>query len=137
MIGIEEKPAQPKSSFVVPGLYFYDNAVLDIARGLRPSKRGEIEITDVNLAYLRAGTLSVHLFGRGTVWMDIGTYEALLQAATLVGAIEERQGLVIGSVEEVAFRMGYITGEQVERLARDLGTTSYGKYLGHLLPKPR
>jgi glucose-1-phosphate thymidylyltransferase len=136
VVGIEEKPAVPKSAFGVPGLYFYDNDVVEIARGLCPSTRGELEITDVNLAYLRAARLSVHLLGRGMVWMDIGTYDALLQASTLIRTIEERQGMVIGSVEEVAYRMGYIDSGQLERLARPLGTTPYGDYLRRLAERP-
>jgi glucose-1-phosphate thymidylyltransferase len=136
VVGIEEKPAVPKSAFGVPGLYFYDNDVVDIARALPPSARGEIEITDVNLAYLRAARLSVHVLGRGMVWMDIGTYDALLQASTLIRAIEERQGMVIGSIEEVAYRMGYIDSGQLERLAHPLGATPYGEYLRRLAERP-
>ncbi len=136
VVGIEEKPAQPRSSYVVPGLYFYDHDVLEIARGLGPSPRGELEITDVNRAYLRAGRLDVTLLGRGTVWMDVGSYEALMQASVLVEAIEQREGQAIGSVEEVAFRMGYITAEQLARIAAGLSATPYGRYLRQLHPPP-
>ena len=128
-LSIEEKPAAPKSHYAVTGLYFYDNRVLDIARGLKPSKRGELEITDVNKAYLRAGTLDVRLLGRGTAWLDTGTPDALLQAATFVAAVEQRQGLKIGAIEEVAYRMGFIDAAQVEKLAKPLRGNAYADYL--------
>jgi len=128
-VGIEEKPREPKSHFAVTGLYFYDNRVLDIAAGLSPSARGELEITDVNLVYLSEGNLRVTFLSRGIAWLDTGTPEALLQAANFVAAVEQRQGLKIGAVEEVAYRMGYIDAEQVERLADSLKGTDYAKYL--------
>jgi glucose-1-phosphate thymidylyltransferase len=126
---IEEKPRAPKSHYAVTGLYFYDNTVLEIARGLKPSARGELEITDVNNVYLRAGNLQVVTLGRGIAWLDTGTPEALLQASTYVAAVEQRQGLKIGAVEEVAYRMGFIDAAAVERLAAPLRGNPYGDYL--------
>ena len=126
---IEEKPRAPKSHYAVTGLYFYDNTVLEIARGLKPSARGELEITDVNNCYLRAGNLQVVTLGRGIAWLDTGTPEALLQASTYVAAVEQRQGLKIGAVEEVAYRMGFIDAAAVERLAAPLRGNPYGDYL--------
>ena len=131
-ISIEEKPAVPKSSFAVTGLYFYDNDVLDIAANLEPSPRGEYEITDVNRTYLQREALHVERLGRGIAWLDTGTYEALLHASNFVQSIEERQGLMIACVEEIAYRMGYIDTEQLMRLAHQLKGTSYGEYLVHL-----
>jgi glucose-1-phosphate thymidylyltransferase len=128
-LDIEEKPANPKSNHAVTGLYFYDNEVLDIAAGLRPSARGELEITDVNRAYLERGTLRVEQFGRGVAWLDTGTHESLLQAAMFIEAIETRQGLKVCCPEEIAFRSGYIDGAQLERLALPLAKTNYGTYL--------
>ncbi len=128
-IGLEEKPAHPKSHYAVTGLYFYDNQVLDIARGLRPSARGELEITDVNIAYLQQGQLQVELMGRGTAWLDTGTHESLQQAATFIEIIEQRQGLKIACPEEIAYRMGYIDAEQVQRLAAPMQNNGYGQYL--------
>jgi len=128
-LSIEEKPKAPKSHYAVTGLYFYDNRVLDIAARLKPSPRGELEITDVNLAYLRDGALDVQLLGRGTAWLDTGTPEALLQAATFVAAVEQRQGLKVGAIEEVAYRMGFIDAAQVERLATPLRGNPYADYL--------
>ena len=126
---IEEKPRAPQSHYAVTGLYFYDNTVLEIARGLTPSARGELEITDVNNAYLKAGTLRVVTLGRGIAWLDTGTPESLLQASTYVAAVEQRQGLKIGAVEEVAYRMGFIDAAAVERLAAPLEGNPYGEYL--------
>jgi glucose-1-phosphate thymidylyltransferase len=132
-LGLEEKPLHPRSHYAVTGLYFYDNRVLEIAAHVRPSARGELEITDVNKEYLALGALQVHLWGRGTAWLDMGTQESLLQAANFIEAVESRQGLKIACVEEVAYRMGYIDAAQVERLAQDLRQTGYGQYLLHLL----
>jgi glucose-1-phosphate thymidylyltransferase len=128
-IGIEEKPSVPRSHYAVTGLYFYDHRVADIAAQLRPSRRGELEITDVNLAYLREGTLRVRILGRGIAWLDTGTPDALLQASTFVAAVEQRQGLKVGAVEEVAYRMGFIDAAQVERLAAALRGNAYAEYL--------
>jgi len=130
---LEEKPEKPRSNFAVPGLYFYDNHVLDIAAGLKPSARGELEITDVNQVYLERGCLHVQQLGRGIAWLDAGTHETLLQAANFVQAVEERQGLMIGCPEEVAFRMGFIDREQLRRLMGKLQQTSYGRYLARLV----
>jgi glucose-1-phosphate thymidylyltransferase len=132
-ISIHEKPQRPRSSYAVTGLYFYDNRVLDIAREIRPSARGELEITDVNTAYLRLGELTVERLGRGTAWLDTGTHESLLQASLFIETIEQRQGLKIACPEEIAYRMGYIDAGQVERLAEPLGKTSYGQYLRRLI----
>jgi glucose-1-phosphate thymidylyltransferase len=132
-VGLEEKPRRPRSSYAVTGLYFYDNQVADIAAGLTPSARGELEITDVNLAYLRAGTLHVERLGRGVAWLDTGTHEALLQAANFIQVIEERQGLKIACVEEIALRMGYIGVAEVRRLAKAMENNSYGQYLLRVL----
>jgi len=128
-LGIEEKPRVPKSHFAVTGLYFYDSSVLEIAASLQPSARGELEITDVNRAYLARGSLHVELFGRGIAWLDTGTHESLLQAAMFIETIETRQGLKVCCPEEIAFRAGYISLEQLERLARPLAKTAYGTYL--------
>lgn len=128
VISIEEKPKIPKSQWAVTGLYFYDNQVVDIATSLRPSARGELEITDVNRAYLEQGTLHVERLGRGIAWLDTGTYEALLHAANFVQSIEERQGLMMACLEEIAYRMQYITADDVRRLAREMHG-SYGTYL--------
>ena len=129
VISLEEKPAQPRSPYAVTGLYFYDNRVLEIASGLSPSDRGELEITDVNLAYLREGTLRVEMLGRGVAWLDTGTHQSLLQAANYIQAIEERQGLMISCVEEVAYKMGFIDVAQLERAAQRIENSEYGKYL--------
>ena len=128
-LGIEEKPVQPKSNYAVPGLYFYDNSVVRIARDLRPSPRGELEITDVNLAYLREGRLNVRVMGRGMAWLDTGTHESLLQASNFIEAIENRQGLMVGSIEEVAYRMGFIDAEGLTRAAQPFKKNEYGRYL--------
>jgi len=128
-IGLEEKPARPRSSYAVTGLYFYDNQVVEIAAGLKPSPRGELEITDVNLAYLSRGSLHVEKLGRGIAWLDTGTHEALLQASNFIQVIEERQGLKVACVEEIAYRMGYIGADDLVRLAREMDRSPYGQYL--------
>ena len=132
-LGIEEKPRVPKSHFAVTGLYFYDPSVLEIAASLKPSARGELEITDVNLAYLSRGSLHVELFGRGIAWLDTGTHESLLQAAMFIEAIESRQGLKVCCPEEIAYRAGFIDARQLEALARPLAKTGYGEYLLEIL----
>jgi len=128
-IDIEEKPLHAKSHYAVTGLYFYDNRVLDIAAGLKPSARGELEITDVNREYLRMHSLHIERLGRGVAWLDTGTDETLLQAANFIEAVENRQGLKIACIEEIAYRMGYITAQQVEELAKGIIKSSYGQYL--------
>jgi glucose-1-phosphate thymidylyltransferase len=138
-VSIEEKPAKPRSQYAVTGLYVYDNRVVEIAARLQPSARGELEITDVNLAYLRAGSLRVERLGRGIAWLDTGTHEALLQAANFIQAIEERQGLKVACLEEIAFHAGYITADDVLRLAKSMEKSAYGQYLLRLLeqsPEP-
>jgi glucose-1-phosphate thymidylyltransferase len=133
VIGIEEKPKKPKSNYAVPGLYVYDNDVVEIAQNLKPSARGELEITDVNLEYLRRGKLHVELLGRGYAWLDTGTQEALQQAASYVQAIQERQGLKISCVEEIAYRLGYISREALADLASEMIGNEYGQYLMNLI----
>ena len=128
-LSIEEKPARPRSQYAVVGLYFYDSEVVALARTLKPSARGELEITDLNRAYLQAGRLTVELLGRGVAWLDTGTHDALLQASHFVSVVEERQGLKIGAPEEAAYRMGFIDSAQLTRLAEPLGKSSYGQYL--------
>jgi len=128
-VDIEEKPTQPTSNYAVTGLYFYDNRVLDIAAGLRPSVRGELEITDVNRTYLQLGELYVEKLGRGFAWLDTGTHESLLEAGTFIETLEKRQGLKIACIEEIAYRIGYISAEQVCRLAQPMQKNGYGKYL--------
>ncbi|MCB9171155.1 MAG: glucose-1-phosphate thymidylyltransferase RfbA [Flavobacteriales bacterium] len=131
-LSIEEKPAKPKSNFAVPGLYFYDNSVVDIAAALKPSARGEYEITDVNREYLRRGRLQVEIMDRGTAWLDTGTFTSLMQAGQFVQVIEERQGLRIGCIEEVAFKKGYIDAARLRELAAPLMKSGYGEYLMRL-----
>lgn len=126
---IEEKPINPRSNYAVPGLYFYDNSVVEIAKNIKPSARGEYEITDVNREYLRRGKLRVGIFDRGTAWLDTGTFASLMQAGQFVQVIEERQGMKIGAIEEVAYRMGYITKEQLQIIAEPLCKSGYGQYL--------
>jgi glucose-1-phosphate thymidylyltransferase len=132
-VGLEEKPAQPKSSYAVTGLYFYDNQVIDIARCLRPSARGELEITDVNREYLKRGQLRVERLGRGVAWLDTGTHESLVQASNFIQVVEERQGLMVGCLEEIAYRMDYITADDLLRLADGMKGSAYGQYLRHVL----
>lgn len=129
VVSIEEKPEHPKSNYVVPGLYFYDNQVIEIAKSIKPSARGELEITSVNNEYLRRGQLKVKLFGRGLAWLDTGTHENLLAAANFVQIVQSRQGLYIACIEEIAYRMGYITAEQLMKLAEPMLKTDYGQYL--------
>jgi glucose-1-phosphate thymidylyltransferase len=133
VLSIEEKPDQPRSHFAVPGLYFYDQRVVEIAASLKPSPRGELEITDVNKTYLAWGELTVRQLGRGVAWLDAGTPQTLLQAANFIQTVEERQGLMIGCPEEVAFRMGFISSEELSRLGQSLQQNDYGKYLLSLL----
>jgi glucose-1-phosphate thymidylyltransferase len=135
-VSLEEKPRKPRSNYAVTGLYFYDNRVVGIAAGLKPSARGELEITDVNLAYLAAGDLHVERMGRGIAWLDTGTHEALLQASNFIQAIEERQGLKVACVEEIAYRMGYISADDVRRIAKVMEKSGYGQYLLSMLDQP-
>lgn len=135
VISIEEKPTEPKSNYAVPGLYFYDNEVVEIAKNIKPSARGEYEITDINKEYLNQGKLKVSIFDRGTAWLDTGTFNSLMQAGQFVQVIEERQGLKIGSIEEVAYRMGYISREKLKEIAEPLKKSGYGEYLLRILNK--
>ena len=132
-LSIEEKPEKPRSHYAVPGIYFYDRQVVEIAAALRPSTRGEIEITDLNMVYLQRGELRVEVLGRGVAWLDAGTHESLLQAANFVHAVEERQGMMISCPEEIAFRLGFIDAPQLRRLARVMEGNQYGQYLLRLL----
>ncbi|MFV0148634.1 glucose-1-phosphate thymidylyltransferase RfbA [Empedobacter falsenii] len=129
VVSIEEKPNDPKSNFAVPGLYFYDNDVVEIAKNIQPSPRGELEITDINAEYLKRGKLKVGVFDRGTAWLDTGTIKSLMQASQFVEVIEDRQGMKIGAIEEVAYRMGYINAEQLKQIAEPLRKSGYGEYL--------
>ncbi|WPP48403.1 glucose-1-phosphate thymidylyltransferase RfbA [Catalinimonas niigatensis] len=133
VVSIEEKPKQPKSNFAIPGIYFYDNEVIEIARNLKPSPRGEYEITDVNKEYLRRGKLKVSIMSRGTAWLDTGTFDSLMQAGTFVQVIEQRQGLKIGCIEEIAYRMKFIDKAQTEKLAQKQLKSGYGEYLINLI----
>jgi len=132
-VGLEEKPAQPKSSYAITGLYFYDNRVLDLAADLAPSERGELEITDLNRKYLSTGDLHIEKMGRGIAWLDTGTHDALIQAASFIQAIEERQGLQVACLEEIAWRMGYIGKDDVIRIANSMAKSNYGQYLHRIL----
>lgn len=132
-ISLEEKPKVPKSNYAVTGLYFYDNRVVDVAKNIKPSERGELEITDVNKQYLEWGDLSVQVFGRGLAWLDMGTHESLLQASMFIETIENRQGLKVACLEEIAFRQGYIGEEELEKAADQYGKSGYGKYLKMVL----
>jgi len=136
-VSLEEKPAAPKSSFAVTGLYFYDNQVIDIAANLEPSARGELEITDVNRTYLERGQLHVEKLARGIAWLDTGTHDSLMQASNYIHAIEERQGLMVACLEEIAYRMGYITAADLERLADAMAASAYGQYLFSVLEHER
>jgi glucose-1-phosphate thymidylyltransferase len=136
-VGLQEKPEKPRSPYAVTGLYFYDNRVLDIAKSLKPSARGELEITDVNLHYLKAGDLHVEMLGRGMAWLDTGTHESLLLASTFIQAIEQRQDLKVACLEEVAYKMGYIQAEDVLRIAQTMDKNEYGQYLRRLIEEER
>ena len=136
VVSIEEKPEKPKSRYAVTGLYFYDNRVVDVAKSLKPSARGELEITDVNRVYLEQGRLDVLVMGRGIAWLDTGTHESLLEASLFIETIEKRQGLKIACPEEIAYRMGYIAAAQLEKLAARMSQNGYGRYLLEVLQEP-
>lgn len=136
-ISIEEKPLEPKSNYAVTGLYFYDESAVEIARAVKPSARGELEITDVNRAYLNRGQLQVETFGRGAAWLDTGTHESLVDATLFVSVLEQRQGLKIACPEEIAWRMGYIGDDDIQKLAKKMGSSRYGQYLRELLTGPK
>lgn len=136
-VGLEEKPENPKSNYAVTGLYFYDNSVVEKAKGLKPSHRGELEITDLNRLYLEEGSLSVKLMGRGMAWLDTGTHKSLMQAANFISTIENRQGLKVACIEEIAYRKGYINAEQLKKLAQPLKKNQYGQYLLNIVNNPQ
>jgi glucose-1-phosphate thymidylyltransferase len=135
-ISIEEKPAKPKSNYAVPGLYFYDNSIVEIAKNLKPSPRGELEITDVNRVYLDKNELSVEIMGRGFAWLDTGTHDSLLDAAGFIATLQKRQGLMVSCPEEIAYRQGWISAETVQKVAAQLSNNSYGQYLSKILNEP-
>ena len=135
VVGLEEKPSEPKSNYAVTGLYYYDNSVIEKAKTLKPSKRGELEITDLNKCYLEEGTLKTELLGRGMAWLDTGTHESLIQASNFIASIEQRQGLKVSCIEEIAYRKGYITADQLAELAKPLSKNQYGQYLLKILDK--
>jgi glucose-1-phosphate thymidylyltransferase len=135
VVSLEEKPDNPKSNFAVPGIYFYDHHVVQMAEQVKPSARGEIEITDLNKLYLEQGQLKVRIFGRGVAWLDAGTHDSLLQAAMFIEAIQQRQGLMISCPEEIAYRMGYISKDQLRTLGQALSGNEYGKYLLEIIEK--
>jgi glucose-1-phosphate thymidylyltransferase len=135
-LSIEEKPVKPRSNYAVTGLYFYDKQVCDIAADIKPSPRGELEITDVNSRYLANGALNVEIMGRGYAWLDTGTHDSLIEAATFIATLQKRQGLVVACPEEIAFRRRWISPEQLEKLAAPLSKNAYGQYLQHLLSDP-
>ncbi|MDG1915294.1 MAG: glucose-1-phosphate thymidylyltransferase RfbA [Crocinitomix sp.] len=135
VVGLEEKPTEPKSNYAITGLYYYDNSVIQKAKTLKPSKRGELEITDLNKCYLEEGSLKTELLGRGMAWLDTGTHESLIQASNFIASIEQRQGLKVSCIEEIAYRKGYITADQLEELAKPLSKNQYGQYLLNILDK--
>lgn len=132
VLSLEEKPTHPKSNFAIPGLYFYDNSVIRIAKSLKPSNRGELEITDINKEYLKMGRLKVEVLGRGMAWLDAGTHESLLESANFISTIQKRQGMYVACIEEIAYRLGYISRDQLRELAKTLNSTEYGQYLEYI-----